>query len=449
MGWWIFMQIAVRNLVQAKRRTFFLGLALGAVTMLLMLLLALSQGISDTMLRSATTLMTGHINVAGWFKSKPTDAAPILTNSKKLRDLVEQSVPGVEYVVDRSRGWGRVISDSASLQAGLTGILVEEESAFIQNIRLAEESEYLEGGRNLITGDITKLGQPNQALVFVGQAKRLNVRPGDMVTVTVETFQGARNTAEFTIAAVAKDVGFMSNWSFFASKESILRLYNLSNDTTGAIQIILEDQARSSEVMGQLRKVIADAGYELMDHDPQPFWMKFETVAGEDWTGQHVDLTIWSDEVSFLLWVLTAIDGISFLLIGILLIIIAIGIMNSMWIAVRERTAEIGTLRAIGMSRGRVLLMFLLEAVILGIFATTIGGIVGLGIAMGLDAAHIIIPVDAVQAILMSDVLHMVVDLKQLVGAVIVFSLVAGAAAFYPAFRASRMQPVTAIHHVG
>jgi putative ABC transport system permease protein len=331
----------------------------------------------------------------------------------------------------------------------LTGIRVEEEGAFISQIRLAKESEYVEGGRDQIVGDVSKLAAPNQALIFVGQAKRLGVRTGDMVTVTVETFQGARNTAEFTIAAVAKDVGFMSNWSFFASKESILRLYNLSTDTTGAIQVHLLDHTKASEVMGHLRKVISDAGYELMDHDPQPFWMKFETVAGEDWTGQKVDLTIWSDEVSFLLWVLTAIDSISFLLIGILLVIIAIGIMNSMWIAVRERTAEIGTLRAIGMSRRRVLLMFLLEAVILGIFATLIGGFAGLGIAMALDAAHIVIPVEAVQAILMSDVLHMVVDLKQLVGAVVVFSLVAGAAAFYPAFRASRMQPVTAIHHVG
>src|SRR5688500_20413027 len=114
MSWWIFVQIAVRNLIQAKRRTFFLGLALGAVTMLLMLLLALSQGLSDTMLRSASTLMTGHVNVAGWFKSKPTDAAPLLTHSPKLRELVEKSVPGVAYAIDRSRRrksvvWGREV----------------------------------------------------------------------------------------------------------------------------------------------------------------------------------------------------------------------------------------------------------------------------------------------------------------------------------------------------
>ena len=53
-------------------------------------------------------------------------------------------------------------------------------------------------------------------------------------------------------------------------------------------------------------------------------------------------------------------------LISILLVIIAIGIMNSLWIAIRERTREIGTLRAIGMQRPRVMAMFVIEAFTLG-----------------------------------------------------------------------------------
>lgn len=445
----VYFRIAFRNLVQARRRSFFLGLALGAVTMLLMLLLSLSQGLSDTMLRSAGTLMTGHVNVAGWYKSKPTDAGPIVTKSDDLRALVEKNVPGLDYVVDRSRGWGRVISGSSSLQAGLTGIDPAEEGRFFETIRLAEEREYVEGGRSEVVGSVKSLEKPNHAMIFVGQAKRLGVRVGDVVTVTVETTQGARNTGEFTIGAVAKDVGFMSNWSFFSDKQSVNDLYGLSHDTTGAIQIYLDDHTQASQVMGHLKKVISDAGYQVMEHDPQAFWMKFEKVAGEDWTGQKIDLTIWSDEVSFLVWVLTAIDSISLFLIGILLVIIAVGIMNSMWMSVRERTTEVGTLRAIGMSRGRVLLMFLLEALILGVFATLTGGLLGAAVAMGLDAARIEIPVEAVRAILMSDVLHLVFRPRQLAGAVIAFSVVAALAALWPAFRASRMQPVTAIHHVG
>ena len=93
-----------------------------------------------------------------------------------------------------------------------------------------------------------------------------------------------------------------------------------------------------------------------MDPDPRAFWMKFEKVNREDWTGQKLDVTTWEDEMSFIPWTITAITWLSCMLIVILLVVIVVGIMNTMWIAIRERTREIGTLRAIGMQRGTVLL---------------------------------------------------------------------------------------------
>ena len=444
----VFITIAARNLAQAKRRTFLLALALAAVTALLVLLLGLSRGLTDTMIRSATTLSSGHVNVAGFFKTKPSDAQPIVTKTAELRRLVEGNVPGVDYVLDRVRGWARVISETSSLNTGLTGIDPAQESRLLASLRLAEEREYVEDGRAEVVGDLGQLARADAAVSVAAQAKRLGVRVGDTLTITVETTQGARNTGEFTVVAVAKDIGFLSNWSTFMNAAGVRQLYQLDEDVTGALQIYLEDVERSTEVMGHLRGVLEQHGYTLMEHEPQAFWMKFETVAAEDWTGQRLDLTIWRDEVSFLTWVLTAIDSVSFFLVAILMVIIAIGIMNAMWMSVRERTNEVGTLRAIGMSRRRVLLMFLLEALILGVFATSLGAVIGAATAAGLDAAHIAIPVEAVRAILMSDVLHLVVSWPQLAGAVLVFTGLAAAAALLPALAASRMQPVSAIQHV-
>ena len=92
-----------------------------------------------------------------------------------------------------------------------------------------------------------------------------------------------------------------------------------------------------------------------MKPDPRAFWMKFQSVAREDWTGQKLDVTTWEDELSFMMWTLQALQGLTVVLIMILIAIVVIGIMNTMWIAIRERTREIGTLRAIGMQRGGVL----------------------------------------------------------------------------------------------
>ncbi|MCC7382746.1 MAG: ABC transporter permease [Deltaproteobacteria bacterium] len=440
--------IAARNLMQAKRRTFFLTAALSMVTLLLVMLLALAQGLTNTMIHSALTLSAGHLNVAGFYKATLSDAAPIVTDVDEIRRVVDENTPGLDYVVDRHRGWARIVTESSSLQAGLTGIDITQEPRFKETIQLAEERDYKEGGRAEIVGNIDRLSERGSAMIFVAQAKRLGVTVGDSLTLVIETLSGARNTGEVTIVAVAKDVGMMSNWSVFLQKATILDLYRLQPDTSGAVMVYLKDIDQAEKTMGHLREVFAAKGYRIMEHEPQPFWMKFEKVSGEDWLGQKLDLTIWSDEVSFLQWVLTAVNTVSFFLIGILLVIIVIGIMNSMYISVRERTREIGTVRAMGMSRGNVLRLFMLEAVILGVSATLLGGIAGGALAAALDAAKIIVPSEAVQAILMSDTLHLAVRPGQILSAVAAFTLVTAFAALWPALRAAKLQPVEAIQSV-
>jgi putative ABC transport system permease protein len=113
---------------------------------------------------------------------------------------------------------------------------------------------------------------------------------------------------------------------------------------------------------------------------------------------------------------------------------------------VRERTNEIGTLRAIGMHRRAVLRLFLIEAAILGAGASAAGALAGAALAALLNALAIPLSVDAVRAILMSDTLTLTVRPTQLVGTVLVFTLVTAIAAFWPAVRAARLVPVTAIH---
>lgn len=443
----VFLQIALRNLLQARRRTVMLGGALVAVTMLFTLLLALSAGFTDTMVRNATTLSAGHINVSGFFKAKAKDAAPIVTNLKEVREIVEQETPHLRRVIDRHRGWAKLISPTTSIQVGLAGIDIAEEADLANQLDPAPLGDYVDGGGDEIVGDIGELGQPGTALIFAAQAKRLEVVVGDMLTITTETIDGRSNTAEVRIVAVARDVGMMTNWRIFVPKQTILELYQLKTDTTGAIMVYLDDIERAEEVMAHLRAVFIERGYDVMEHDPQPFFMKFERVMGEDWTGQKLDLTIWQDEVRILTWVVTAIDTISLILVTLLVFIIGLGIMNTMWIAVRERTREIGTLRAIGMSKQRILQMFVLEALLLGFFSTLLGAALGAGLGVGLEAAQVYLPSEAIRAILLSDVLHLVVNPINLAQAVLAFTTLTALAALAPALKASRLQPVTAIRH--
>jgi putative ABC transport system permease protein len=71
-----------------------------------------------------------------------------------------------------------------------------------------------------------------------------------------------------------------------------------------------------------------------------------------------------------------AVSGIA----GVSLLVGAMGILTIMWISVHERTNEIGLLRALGVSRGTVQGLFLLESVLLAVA----GGVMGLSVGMGL-----------------------------------------------------------------
>ncbi len=428
--------IALRNLASHRRRTFLLGGAIAGVTGLLVVLLGLSFGIKATLLRSATTLMTGHVNVGGFYKVSAGQGSPVVTGSEKLLGLIRQKVPELDYVVSRGRGWAKLVSDNgSSVQVGLAGIDVDTETGFRQVIQLRE-------------GQLEGLKEKNTVLVFEEQAKKLDVKVGDTLTLSAPTLRGSNNTVDVRVVAVAANVGLMSSFNVFLPNDTLRTLYQLNPDATGALQLYLKDMADIRVVQERLRRELPGEGYALMDPDPRAFFMKFETVAREGWTGQKLDITNWEDEVSFVQWTITALDGLSGVLIFVLLVIIAVGIMNTLWIAIRERTREIGTLRAIGMQRTRVMAMFVIEALSLGLLGTVVGAMLGTAVCLALNAANVSLP-PAVQFFTMSDRLHLAVNPNAVAGSVVFITACTTLISLVPSFLAARMKPVTAMHHIG
>jgi hypothetical protein len=83
--------IAFRNLITHRKRTALLASALAGTAALLVFMLCLSSGVHATMLESATTLMSGHINVAGFYKVTAGQSAPLVVDDKKVRKAVTTS----------------------------------------------------------------------------------------------------------------------------------------------------------------------------------------------------------------------------------------------------------------------------------------------------------------------------------------------------------------------
>lgn len=433
------LTIAWRNLVQGGRRVRLLGLALTAVAGLLILLLALSNGIHENLVKAATTIASGHVNVAGFYKTSPNAiGAPVVNDREALKKLVKGSSPRINKVIDRHRGWAKMVTEQGSLWSGLYGIDVRNESGLQESMRSLPSDSSAERG-------LMGLTEPNTIALFQNQAERLQVGPGDKVTLRTETMRGMSNTVDLTVVTVLENLGIISSWNAFLPQETLIELYRLKEDSTGAIMVYLDDIDEADDVMATLNEKLVSSGFPLMEHDPRPFFAKFEVTAGQDWKGQKLDLTTWADEVSFLKWILTAIDSISLTLIVIMCGIIAVGMMNTMWIAVRERTQEIGTLRAVGMARKDVLILFLTEALILGTLAGLIGTFGSYAIAMGLNELAIRVPSQAMQAILLNDTLTFHVTILECAVTTMAFGLFSAITSLLPALKAARMPPITAI----
>ncbi|HET6437438.1 MAG TPA: FtsX-like permease family protein [Anaeromyxobacter sp.] len=428
--------IAGRNLFRHTQRSLFLGGALAGVTALLVLVASLTSGIERAMVESATTLMTGHVNVGGFFKITSGSAAPLVSDYPEVLEKVLPRVQGLDYVAVRTRGYAKAVSEVTSMDIVLSGVEVDKEPGFAKVIRPIE-------------GKLSDLAQPGTMLLFEGQADKLKVKVGDVLTLSAPTANGVNNTADVRVVAVAHNVGILSAFSAFIEKSTLNQLYGIKDTTTGALQLYLKDPGQAKGVAADLRTHLAEAGYRVMDPDPEPYWMKLmQKIPSEDWTGQKIDVTTAEDEMGQFTQFIAGVRLVSAIVVWVLLLVVAVGIFNSMAIAVRERTREIGTLRAVGMQRRKVLWLFVLEAGLLGLGGATAGALVG-ALAAGLLNLAGISVTEAMQFFLMQEKLHFVLEPSWIALRILLFTALTVLAALWPAFRAAHLRPITAMHHIG
>src|SRR6185436_16050387 len=122
--------------------------------------------------------------------------------------------------------------------------------------------------------------------------------------------------------------------------------------------------------------------------------------------------------------------------IGVALLVAFVGILNAMLMSVTERFREIGTMKCLGALDGFIIRLFLLESLFQGVVGTILGIVIGLGLS--LLNASLSYGRYAWRNVPMHDL-----------GMAIIFCFLVGigltiAGAVYPAWQASRMQPIAA-----
>jgi len=136
------------------------------------------------------------------------------------------------------------------------------------------------------------------------------------------------------------------------------------------------------------------------------------------------------------------LNTVQIVIIGIAaisLIVGGIGIMNTMYMSVMERTKEIGIMKSIGAKNSHILQIFLIESGIYGLFGGTIGIIIGVGISKLVEIIA--------ASYLGAELLKAYISLPLILGALGFSFLVGAISGIAPSYQASKLKPVEALRY--
>ena len=333
-----------------------------------------------------------------------------------------KSIPGVEVAaaVRQRTGFvqGPTKPDGSSIQGflpvmGLSPQLMDEFESFTGELSVQP------GGRLFVAEDV------DVAVLGADTAERLGAQVGDSILVAGD------DNKELNLSVVGimspddesstsdTNSGFSAGMNFGGGKDTIYVPYDTMSLLWGEANDVLVTLVRTqpgsdvNEVADRVEKELTARGSEL----------------------SAVTYSDISDAIGTMTSTVSAfLAGIA----GIALLVGGVGVMNTMFTSVLERTKEIGVMKAVGARNSHILTIFLIESGLMGL----VGGVVGTLLGLGLSA---------VASMLIGRFfgVHMaVVASPSLIAITLAGSFSLGAVAgLWPAWRASRLPVVDALRY--
>jgi putative ABC transport system permease protein len=397
--------ITLRNLRSRKVRSWLtmLGIFIGIAAVVR--LISLGQGLEDAVTASISDLGTDKLVVTA------TDTGFAPPGSLAVNPLTEddlklvRNTPGVKLAVARMlRGVTieynekRLQMFAVSMPESLEGIAVLENSADLQ----AEE------GRLLKPGDKFKVVLGSD---FLKEDNAFNKRIRIREKIEI-------NGKNFDVVGIMKRISSPFGNDGLLIMEDTMRDLIDEQDEVDAIYTQIDPGREPKEVAAQIERVMRRQ--RDVDIGEEDFQVE---------TPEQVAKTF----SSILLIMQIIVIGIA----GVSLFVGGIGIMNTMFTSVLERTKEIGILKAIGATNRNVLTFFMIESGFLGMAGGIVGVIMGILMSEGVEVVG--------KTVLGSELLKAQFPWYLIVGALTFSFFVGMASGVVPALQAARMHPVDAL----
>jgi len=353
-------KLAVRNVFRHTRRTLITAVAIGVGLMFMIMIDSLFAGVENQTMRNILETDNSELVAypAGVFEDRflfPLDT--MIEDASALATELEQEYPDVISATPRLRFAVFAIGPEAELFAFGMGIDPQKDANVFQLQNYIDEGRFLEADGDLVIGS--------------GLAKELNVALGDYVLIQTKSRRGVMDVREYEITGILNTSNPVIN-------------ANAVFVTLADAQLILEAPGAASEINLHIKGKSRDT--EQLNI--------LGSGIGED-LGGGFELYTWYDLNAGLFEVSGQKQSVGYLIALIVIVIALVGIVNTMLLSIYERIPELGTMRAMGFSKGNIRWMMLMEGSFIGFFGGLFGVILGLGVVIyftevGMDMTSLI-----------------------------------------------------------
>ena len=405
-----FIRLATKNVFRNTRRTIITGLVLvfGATALILAggFVSSSFRGLRESTIHG----QLGHLQVYSKDFFKAEEERPLALGLDKS-DGLKKSILALPHV---RLGMARV---------EFTGLLSngDKSSIFLgRGIEPDKEAQLTDFSRSIDTGAFlrsdTGVDKDAEVLLARGLAKSLHARVGDYLTLMTTTSAGALNAMDVRVAGIySTGVPEFDERALMVKLEAAQQL--LHSNKVSKLVVVLDETDRTEDVAAAIQRLLPDTS-----------------------------LRRWDELATFYRAVVQLYRTI-FLFLGVIIfIVVVLSCSNTMMMSIFERTKEIGTQLAVGTSRLRVLVNFLYEGLAIGVLGGGAGLLAGLGLAVLINHAGIVMPPPPGLTHGYSLIIDLVPGVFTGVFAVMVLMTVISTVV--PAMKASRMKIVDALGHI-
>jgi putative ABC transport system permease protein len=417
----LLVTLALRNLLRHKRRTLLTAAALVFGIAIMILGRAWTTATERAVVEPAKLSTLGHVQVFAEDAAadegaeisfiSPQNNYRLLPEPQRVIDTVLREEPRLSAGVARLMVGALLSSGDVSMEGLLIGIEPRARAATYPALGLREGRFFEPGEKGVLL---------NRAV-----ARKLGVGVGGTVVALGTTADGRLSGVKLTVTGVWMVRGLEAyEWgSCFADIAAVQELLD-AGDAAGVIVFRQRDGDLPSA------PVAASVTAILRRHGVRARAWTWEEIGGPFLGGLIVNRVV---------------GGI---LHAVLAIIAAAGVLNTALMSVFERTREIGTIRAVGSRRSRVVALFLLEGLFLGLAGALGGGLLGAGLVRWFSVHGIPAFSEAQRYHYGGDRLYPTLAWGDLVSVPVLMIAVSVLASLGPAFMAARLRPAEALRHV-